>query len=192
MSDKTDRATKPKRNKTGLGPEYKHIPRDAAGDPLFLILPDEVRADFDHKLALCEAGWRKTRDPLFITEACVLTRIHRQVMPAWLEEAIYGLTTRRRTKAHVKAAREAAAHVMRYLTVRDAHDLERLSWEKARERAEEVLADSSAAAEADTCWRSYKAVARDLRANRGGLYVTGSGRGRMYVVPPKKRNRRKR
>jgi hypothetical protein len=150
-------------------------------------MPKSDPTDFDYKMMLCEAGWRRTEDPVFIIEACEIAWEQQQVMPEWLVKAIYILAMGRRTKAHMKAARAATAHVMRYLTVRDAHELEGLSWERAKERAAEIMADVSA----ETCYRSYKAVARDVRANRGGLYVTASGRGRMYVLPPKKQKRKR-
>ncbi|MFZ0065338.1 MAG: hypothetical protein WAK90_04135 [Pseudolabrys sp.] len=177
-----------KRDKTGLGPEYKHIPRDAAGVPIFLILPDGVRESYEDKMATCRAGWMATGDPLFVAEACTLAMIHRQPMPAWLDEAVYAVATQRRTKAHAKAAREAAARFERYCAVRDAHALDGLSWESARSRAAEALAETPAAVTAETCWQSYKSVRRDLRADRGGLYANPKEQNRK---PPATGVRRK-
>jgi hypothetical protein len=117
-----------------FGPEYMHIPRDEAGDPVFLILPDEIRESYDLKMKKCEAGWRETGDPLFVAEAVTLTGTHRQPIRLWLDAAVYAVATGRRTKEHAKAAQDAADHLMRYMAVRDAHDLDGLTWEQARAR----------------------------------------------------------
>ena len=95
------------------------IPRDAAGDPIFLILPDGIRASYDRKLAACEAGWRATADPLAVSEAMIYVHLHRQPPPRWLTEAVAMLADDRRGKAHAKRALEAAADSMRYQVVRD-------------------------------------------------------------------------
>jgi hypothetical protein len=172
------------RDKTDLGPEYEPIPRDAAGDPVFLILPPEVRESYDRKISTCEAGWRETGDPLFVAEAITLVTIHRQTIPAWLDEAVYAVATSQRTKAHVRRAREAAAHLMRYMAVRDAKKIDGLTWDAASEHAAKVVAGTYAAAEAETCWSSYKSVLKDLRERRGGLYATPKEQHRKPLTPP--------
>src|SRR4029079_18373457 len=97
----------------------------------------------------------------------------RQVAPPWLDDAIWALAVKRRTKLHAKRAREAAIRFMRYEAVRDAHQLDGLSWEKAVERAVEVLANHpEAAAKHDLVWKQYKRVKKDLSEGRGGLYFT--------------------
>ena len=156
------------------------IPRDAAGDPVFLILPDRIRASYDRKLAACEAGWRETADPLAVSEAQVLVHLHRQPLPRWLTEAVMMLATDRRGKAHAKRALDAAVDTLRYQTVRDAKAERRagnlqgrkVSWEQAYGRAADVLAGTYAAGSATAMKRSYQKVVRDLRAGRGGRYFT--------------------
>jgi hypothetical protein len=153
--------------------EHPLIPRDANGDPVFLILPPGVQASYDRKMQNCEAGWRATGDPWAVAEAHTLTTLHRQAPPAWLDDAVWALAVSRRTKAHAKRAREAAIRLMRYEAVRDAHHLDGLSWEEACAQATKVYADNpDVAAEPDRMWKAYKRVKKDLRKGRGGLYFT--------------------
>jgi hypothetical protein len=155
------------------------IPRDAAGDPVFLILRDGIRASYDRKLAACEAGWRATGDPAAVGEAVIYVHLHRQPLPRWLAEAVAMLADDRRGDAHAKRGLEAAADSLRYQAVRDAKagrmagglkDKGKVSWETAYGRAAEVLAPTFARGSADTMKRSYQKVKRDLRDGRGGLY----------------------
>jgi hypothetical protein len=141
------------------------------GDSVSLILPDGVRESYDRKMKSCEAGWRETKDPWAVAEATTLTFLHRQVTPLWLDEAVWHLAVNRRTKAHAKRANEAHIRFMRYEAVKYAH-ADGLTWEKAVARAVEVLAETLAAAEPDSIWKSYKRVKADLKAGRGGLYFT--------------------
>jgi hypothetical protein len=157
----------------------RRIPSDAAGIPVFLTLPANVQASYDRKMKSCEAGWRASGDPWAVAEAHTLTLLHRQVPPAWLDDAVWALAVKGRTKAHAKRAQEATIRFMRYEAVRDAHRLDGLSWDRAKARAAEVLAETPAAAEAETIWKAYKRVKKkDLEKGRGGLYFT-----------PKKQNR---
>ena len=161
-----------KRDKKDLGPEYGHIPRDAAGDPVFLILPEGVRDTYDRWMASCKAGWLETGDPWAISTAHTMTMLHRQVSPLWLDEAILSLADNHRTKVHAKRAREAAVRLMRYMAGRDARASGQ-TWEAAYAKAERVLATNpAAAAEPDTMRKAYQEVKRDLRAGRGGRYFT--------------------
>jgi hypothetical protein len=146
------------------------IPRDAAGDPIFLILPENIRASYDRKLAACEAGWRETGDPLAVSEAAILVHLYRQPLPRWLAEAVAMLADDRRGRAHAKRALEAAADSMRYQAVCDAKAGR--TWEAAYGQAADVLAGTPARGSADAMKRSYQKVKRDLRAGRGGLYFT--------------------
>ena len=138
-----------------------------------------VQASYDRQIKDWEACWRATGDPLAVAEAQTLTLLHRQVIPAWLHDAVWALAVKRRGKAHAKRAQEARIRFMRYEAVRDAHELDGLSWEKAREHAAKVLANTPAAAESERMWKVYKRVKKDLKKGRGGLYF-----------PPKKQHRR--
>jgi hypothetical protein len=145
---------------------------DADGIPVFLTLPASVQASYDRKMRSCEAGWRATGDPWAVAETHTLTLLHRQVPPTWLDDAVWSLAVKRRTKRHAKRAQEAAIRLMRYEIVRDAHQIYGLSWEDSYERATEVLADTPAAAEPDTMRKVYGKVKKHLKKGRWGLYFT--------------------
>lgn len=150
--------------------QHQHIPRDAKGDPVFLILPDRLRAKFDLWMANLEAFWLATKDPWAVSEAHTLTLLFRQVPPPWLDVAVHSLAAKRRTKKHAKHVREAAIRSARHVAVRDAQE-SGLTWDEAYEGAESVCAsDPALAGTWDTMRRAYLAVRKDLDAGRGGLY----------------------
>jgi hypothetical protein len=151
-------------------PGYERIPRDAAGNPVFLILPDNERKRYDRDMESCEAGWRATGDPWAFAEALTLTRIYRQVPPPWLDEAGWLLACKRRTKSYAKRALEASIRYHRYLVVGDLRYRLGLSRGKACEEATRLLAGTTAAAEPDMMEAAYKAVRADIKAGRRGLY----------------------
>jgi len=151
--------------------QLEKIPRDAAGDPIFLILPDRIRASYDRKLAACEAGWRETADPFAVSEAAILVHLHRQPLPRWLTEAVAMLADDRRGKAHAKRALEAAADSMRYQVVRDLNQ-DGETWEQAYALAADALAQTRARGSEHTMEAAYKRVKRALREGRGGRYFT--------------------
>ncbi|HEY1887783.1 MAG TPA: hypothetical protein VGG86_17330 [Roseiarcus sp.] len=152
-----------------IEPGYERIPRDAAGNPIFLILSDADQQRYDRWMESCEAGWRETQDPFAITEAHTLTTIYRQVPPAWLDEAVFLLACNGRTKEDAKRALEARVRFQRYSAVRSAK-ARGLSWKKARDDAAAALAKTSAAGKPGTMWEAYKAVRRDIKAGRRGKY----------------------
>ena len=156
-------------------PVWPIVPQWMLGTPQIIV---RSQASYDRQMKEWEAYWRATGDPLAVAEAQTLTFLHRQT-PAWLNDAVWALAVKRRTKAHAKRAQEARIRFMRYEAVRDAHELDGLSWEKAREHAAKVLANTPAAAESERMWKVYKRVKKDLKKGRGGLYF-----------PPKKQHRR--
>jgi hypothetical protein len=103
-----------------IEPGYERIPRDAAGNPVFLILSDSDRKRYDRWMKSCEAGWRDSKDPWAVSEAHTLTFCYRQVSPAWLDEAVYLLACKRRTKIYPKRAQDADVRLTRYRAVRRA------------------------------------------------------------------------
>ena len=169
--------TKPSRDRLHL-----NIPKDANGDPIFLILPDGIRASYEHRMALCVDAWQATGDPLVVSEAQTWTFTHRQPIPAWLHDAVAQLASSRRSKSHAKRALEAAVHSMRHQAVRDAKATG-VSSAKAYDRASEVLADMFAAGEPATMKASYERVLSDLRKGRGGRYHTIKSRRRKPAAP---------
>jgi hypothetical protein len=101
---------------------HRDIPKDANGDPVFFILPDDMQASYERKLRKSERGWQATGDPAFLTEAEILTHLHRQVSSLWLAEANIALNAKRRTKGHAKHAIETGIRWMRYDTLRTAKE----------------------------------------------------------------------
>jgi hypothetical protein len=147
-------------------------------------LPAGVRASYDRKMQACEAGWQATSDPWAVAEAMTLTTLHRQPPPAWLDDAVWALACKRRTKKHARRAREAGIRFMRYLAVHHAHHLDGLSWVKAYEHAAEVyMGNPDIAADAERMRKAYKQVKKDLRKGRGGLYFTPKKQQRHALKP---------
>jgi hypothetical protein len=130
------------------------------------------QANYDRQMKDCEAGWRATGDPWVFAEALTLALVHREVIPAWLADAGWSLADERRGKEHAKRELEARIRFMRYKVVRDAHELDGLSWEKAREHAVKVLVNTEAVGSSETMWDAYKQVNKDLKEGRSGLYFT--------------------
>jgi hypothetical protein len=150
--------------------DHRGIPRDANNDPIFLILPDGVRAKYQARMAACESAWREGGDPLVAAEATSWTHTHRQPIPAWLEQAIVDLAMARRSGAQAKRHAESGLHLVRYMTVRDLKV--GMTWDEAHNKAAEMLAKTPAAGSADTMKSSYAKVRRDLKARHAGKYFT--------------------
>jgi hypothetical protein len=160
------------------------IPRDAKGDPIFLILPPPMQTRYEEKLALCEAAWREG-EPLAAAEAATLSHLYRQPIPAWLERAIVELAMARRSGRQAKRHIESRIHLGRYEAVRDfkagalireadnkVRQLPPQSWPEAYDMAAEMLAGTPMAGDAETMKASYCRVRRDLNARRFGKYFT--------------------
>ena len=93
--------------KTRRGDPHQGLPRDANGDPIFWILPQDIRVRYDHRMAACEKAWTQTGDPAAVGEAETWAFLHRQ---PWLHDAVVQLATNRRTKAHANRVRADALH----------------------------------------------------------------------------------
>jgi hypothetical protein len=157
---------------------HRGIPRDADGNPIFLILPAKMRATLDRYLEQCEAAWREG-EPLAVAEALTWIYLYRQPVPKWLEEAVVALAIGRRTKQQAKHLLEANIRVLRYQTVRDLKvgipgrygpsNADR-SWEETYEKAAEILRGTRVAGSSATMKADYMQVRRDYRAGRHGKY----------------------
>ncbi len=110
-----------------------------------------------------------TGDPWAITEAHTLTTIYRQVPPAWLDEAVWLLACKRRTKEDATRMLVARVRFRRYRAVREVH-ARGLSWKKACAEATRIFAGTVEAGKPDTMWKAYKAVKADFKAGRDGKY----------------------
>jgi len=168
---KADVPSVPTESKIAPDDPHYNIPRDAKGDPIFFILPDDIRRSYARCMLSCEAGWRETGDPAFVAEAQTWTHYHRQPTPEWLHEAVWVLALRRRGRVHAARAKAAAIRLMRYQVVCDAQR-RGLTWEAAYDHAADVLKQTNAGGELDTMKAAYITVKADLRAGRHGLYST--------------------
>jgi hypothetical protein len=156
------------------GDDHRGIPLDAGGDPVFLILPAEIRTKLDANLSACRLAWEQAHEPLALAEAVTWLHLHRQPIPKWLEEAIVTLAIGGRSKQQAKRYQDAMTRMARFAAVRDRKvgipgiyepTAKHLSWEK-------TLGD---VAEAQGCGEenvkaTYKTVRRDLKARRHGVY----------------------
>jgi hypothetical protein len=151
---------------------HRGIPRDAEGNPIFLILPPGMQAQYDRRMEKCEKGWLATHHPGFISEAEAWRFLHRQPGTLWLSEAIMGLTVKRLTKTYVTRAYNDAVRLMRCEAVQTAKREEGLSWGQAYKRAAELLKGTHAAGKPSTMKKAYVDVMADLKAGRGSIYLT--------------------
>jgi hypothetical protein len=166
---------------------HRNIPRDAEGNPIFLILPPTLRARYEEGMAECEAAWRGG-EPLAVAEASTWAWLHRQPHPAWLEQATIDVIVGRRSKSQAKRYLENQIRMARYQKVRalkvgwagarcgtapDGREVrtlvkpaESITWDEAYARASELLEGTMAAGSAATMKADYSRVQRDLNAGR--------------------------
>jgi hypothetical protein len=147
------------------------IPLDAEGNPVFLILSAVDQKRYDRYMKSCEAGWRMTQDPWFISEAQTLTHIYRQPLLAWQKEAVRLLADDRRTKLNAKQAADRSLRFARYCIVRDIKARGKLTDDEAFEEAERVWKNNPKIGAGHVMMgKAYQAVKRDIKNGRFGLY----------------------
>jgi hypothetical protein len=174
MQQKRDKT----RSQSAADDAHRGIPRDAKGDPIFLILPPVMRARYDKQMAQCESAWRKG-ELLAVAEAAVRSQLYRQPIPAWLADAIVELAVKRRTPKQAKQYREAQKDLARYILVRDLkvgipghyEPIADLTWEEAYAEASCMLEGTLAKGGEDTMKRAYEDVRNDLKAGHSGKYL---------------------
>jgi hypothetical protein len=155
-------------------------------EPAVLILPPDEQARYDRKMRSCQAGWQGTGDPWALAEAVTLTTLYHQPIPQWIDDGVWALCCRRRTKDHAKRAYERNVRWLRYCAVCDAR-ARGLSWAKAYAHASEVFANNSdVAAEPDQMRKAYSKVKNDLKKGDGGKYFFLKPRG-LAPEPPRTR-----
>jgi hypothetical protein len=147
-----------------LEAQHRGIPRDADGNPVYLILPPKWQVQYEKDMELCRAGWQATRDPYIAAEAVSWVHLHRQPVPAWLHEALWVVAAGRRGKAHAQRALVASKHLQRYMAVRD-FKADGLTWEESYTRAAGLCGG-----EAEAMKQSYCRVKNDLKRGHYGLY----------------------
>jgi hypothetical protein len=148
---------------------HERIPRDADGFPVYFILPAERQAQYDERMAACEAGWRDTRDPAFVGEATFWGYAYRQPAPSWLSDAVMMLAIEWRGQAHAARRPRSIVRLQRYRAVCDARQ-RGLSWTRAYEDAVARLEGTDARGETATMKDDYCTVQADLKAGRIGVF----------------------
>jgi hypothetical protein len=144
---------------------HENIPKDANGNPVFLILPPHDRARYEEWMAEYEQAWRTTKDPIYFRAASTVNFIHRQPQPRWLYEAGDEIAAGRRTKRHEQRYLDALRHCLRYETVSHLR-AEGLTLEEALTKAGEKLERMGLAASRYTIEDSYDRMVREIRASR--------------------------
>jgi hypothetical protein len=177
---------------------HRHIPRDADGDPIFLILPPGVRQSYERRMKRCERGWADRQDPAALAQAAIHAHHHRQPYPTWLVEALVVVAIGSRTSDDAKRERDAAVHLKRYLTIRDylwrvidgrwvrrtandTPDGEKPTWERARKYASNRLVGMPAAGGTDAMKKSYEWVRKHMKAGRSGVFFTPLPMSKKYM-----------
>jgi hypothetical protein len=154
---------------------HRDIPKDANGDPIFLILPDGVRASYERKLENAKRAWLATGDPGALRQAAAHIKFHRQPMPDWVFDALMTFLTGLRGDSDVKRAKNNAVHSQRYQVVRDEKaDAEaapgiEMSVDEASARA---AAKFKTLGSAEDLRRSYFKVRKALKQGLGGAFNT--------------------
>jgi hypothetical protein len=122
------------------------------------VLPDGYFERYENYMALCEVIWREEQDPSILASALLdSVRVGRPV-PSWLANALFGVLTAQTAKAEAKRYNASAAHLARYRAVRDAVEVDKMTWDQAYEHAAAVTG-----CEPDTARKSYKLVKRNMR-----------------------------
>jgi hypothetical protein len=114
--------------------------------------------------AAIERAWKLSGDLHIIADRLALCRIEGEPPPEWVHRALLAMADASRTPAELRRYREGAVRFVRYAAVWEAHHREGLSWEKAKDRAVEMLRGAPAAADRETMWGDYKKVKAAMRA----------------------------
>jgi hypothetical protein len=108
-------------------------------------------------------AWLKSGDLHVIADRLRQCHLCNEPPPEWVCQALSVLADASPAEAEMQNYARAAVRMVRYVAVREAHDREGLSWEKAYKLAEERLRGYPAAAKDTTMWAEYKAVRKILR-----------------------------
>jgi hypothetical protein len=122
------------------------------------------RALYELLLASCREDWEKTGDPQTVATACCWVFMHRQLLPAWLNEAVGAASAQRRGKRHAQQYEIDAQHRIRWWWVKRTHD-NGASWERAYKEAADTLRETAASGSPETMKKSYARFQQTLRAN---------------------------
>jgi hypothetical protein len=111
--------------------------------------------------AAIEKAWRESGSLHVIADRLAFCRMRNEPPPEWVHRALLDFAN---TKVDGESYAKQARSLVRYVAVREAHDREGLSWEKAAEWAADRLRGESAGASPETMWKEYKKKRKALRA----------------------------
>ena len=137
-----------------ISPEVQDRPTYAA------LTPDAEEA-FLRKQTEFEAAYRRTGDPLVLSEALMHAWWSRQTVPGWLVSLIADVMLRNRTDDEAKRYRERLRHVRRYCVVQRLRDRGFVK-HRAVERTLLMLEGEDASGAYETVEDSYDMVRKDL------------------------------
>jgi hypothetical protein len=159
---------------------HENIPKDANGDPIFLILPLGIRVRYEERMAGLKQAWAATKDPAYFREAFTWSFLYRQPTPRWLYEAGDAIAAGRRTKQHDEKYLDGQRHLVRYTTVR-AYREESCTEDEAFDKACAELEQMGQAASRYTIKDSYDRIKPVVvRA----AYNVGIARLGAHALPP--------
>jgi hypothetical protein len=138
---------------SGRNMDVTRAAETGAREPHRNVPKDETERDE----AAIENAWRVSGDLHIIADRLA----NCAGVPAWVHKALLDLAN---ASVDMKPYARQARSLVRYAAVREAHDHEGLSWEKAKARAVERLRGQPAEATAGTMWGDYKRVRKALRA----------------------------
>jgi hypothetical protein len=138
------------------------IPLTVTDRPVHKPLSPAENDGFLRKQAEFEAAYRRTDEPLVLSEALHHVWFSQQTVPGWLNGEIGEALIRARTDKEAERYRDRMRHVRRFVIV---HSLRRKGYTKdiALDRAVKLLAGEGAAASRRTIEVSYDTVKRDLK-----------------------------
>jgi hypothetical protein len=153
---------------------HRDIPKDANGDPVFLILPAGVKADYERRDRNNKETWLATGNPGALRKAALDIKHFRQPQPDWYVDAIVTILTNMISDRDVQRAKNNAMHSRRYQIVRDIKaDADAAGAEISIDEASERAADRFKTLGSFADMRqSYFKVQRALKKGLGGAFST--------------------
>jgi hypothetical protein len=114
----------------------------------------------DEEEEIIENAWKTSGDLHVIAGRLARCRMRNEPPPEWVHKALLDLAD---ASTDLEPYRRLARRQARYVAVREAHDREGLSWEKAPVRAAEMLRGQPAEAKPSYMWKEYCTMRKALR-----------------------------
>jgi len=110
--------------------------------------------------AAIENAWKVSGDLHVIANRLGMCLLRNEPPPAWVHKVLLDLAN---ASVDTKPYHKAARSLVRYIAVREAHYREGVPWDKAPDRAAEMLRGKPAAAGRDWMEKEYKKVRKAFR-----------------------------